>query len=217
MLIYDGAVDTASIAQLLRPFAELNRAQLDQTATYLGLLLKWNAKVNLTAVRDPEHIVTRHFGESFFAAQQLSIAGWSGSVIDFGSGAGFPGLPLAMFAPSVQVTLIESNAKKATFLNEVISALELRNARVARQRGENYPATAWLVTMRAVEKFEGAIPIVLSLVQPGGRLALMIGAGQLDSAKRLASGLSWSDAVPVPRSHSRVLLVGTKRVNVDQS
>ena len=214
MLIYDGPVDTVPIAQLLRPFAELNQAQLEQTATYLRLLLKWNAKVNLTAVRDPEHIVTRHFGESFFAAQKLSIAGWSGSVIDFGSGAGFPGLPLAMFAPLAQVTLIESNAKKATFLNEVISALELKNACVARQRGENYSGTASLVTMRAVEKFEAAIPIVLSLVQPAGRLALMIGAKQVDPAMRLAGELSWSEAVSIPFSHSRVLLVGTKHVNV---
>ena len=217
VLIYDDAVDSASIAQLLQPFAELSPAQLEQTATYLGLLLKWNAKVNLTAVRDPEHIVTRHFGESFFAARQLSIAGWSGSVIDFGSGAGFPGLALAMYAPSAEVTLIESNAKKATFLNEVIFALELKNARVARQRGENYPGTACLVTMRAVEKFEAMIPIVLARVQPGGRLALMIGAGQVGVARRLAGELSWSEAVSIPRSHSRVLLVGTKHVNVGRS
>ena len=216
-MIYDGAVDTASIAQLLRPFAELSLSQLEQTATYLRLLLKWNAKVNLTAVRDPEHIVTRHFGESFFAVQKLSIAGWSGSVIDFGSGAGFPGLPLAMFVPSAQVTLIESNAKKATFLNEVISALELKNARVARQRGENYSGTASLVTMRAVEKFEAAIPIVLTRVQPGGRLALMIGTKQVDAAMRLAARLSWSEAVSIPFSHSRVLLVGTRQVNVGRN
>jgi 16S rRNA (guanine527-N7)-methyltransferase len=216
-LIYDDAVDTASIARLLRPFAELSVTQLEQTATYLGLLLKWNAKVNLTAVRDPRQILTRHFGESFFAAQQLLVAGWSGSVIDFGSGAGFPGLPVAMFAPSAQVTLIESNAKKATFLNEVISFLELKNARVARQRAENYSGTATLVTMRAVEKFEAAIPVVLNLVQPGGRLALMIGTGQMGTAMRVAAELSWSQAVPVPQSHSRVLLVGTKQVNVGES
>ena len=216
-MVYDVPVDTDSIAQLLRPFAELSLAQLEQTATYLGLLLKWNAKVNLTAVRDPEHIVTRHFGESFFAAQKLSIAGWNGSVIDFGSGAGFPGLPLAIFAPSAQVALIESNAKKATFLNEVISALELKNVRVARQRGENYLGSASLVTMRAVEKFQAAIPIVLNRVQPGGRLALMIGAGQVESAMELADKLNWSEAVSIPRSHSRVLLVGTKHANVGRT
>jgi 16S rRNA (guanine527-N7)-methyltransferase len=214
VLIYDGAVDTAGIAGLLEPFAELNPTQLEQTAAYLTLLLKWNAKVNLTAVREPHQVVKRHFGESFFAARQLVPGDPGVSVIDFGSGAGFPGIPLAMFAPSAQVTLIESNAKKTAFLNEVICALGLKNVRVARQRGETYVGTADLVTMRAVEKFEKSLPLTLNLLRPGGRLALMISTAQVNSAVSSAAQLSWLDPTPIPSSHSRLLLVGTKHVNV---
>jgi 16S rRNA (guanine527-N7)-methyltransferase len=199
---------------LMRPFAELSAEQLAQTSTYVDLLLKWNAKVNLTAVRNREEIVTRHFGESFFVAARLAPLPGD-TAIDLGSGAGFPGLPLAMFAPGVQVTLIESNGKKAAFLNEVISALQLKNAKVFGGRAETYPAKADLVTMRAVEKFESALPVALGLVHDGGRLALMIGTSQVSRAKMLAAELRWQEPLVVPGGHSRVLAVGTKPVKVD--
>jgi 16S rRNA (guanine527-N7)-methyltransferase len=211
------AVDTATIAQLLRPFAELAPEQLEQTSAYLALLLKWNDKMNLTSVRLPEQIVTRHFGESFFAASRLLSPGSSESVIDLGSGAGFPGLPLAMFAPAAQVTLIESNVKKTVFLHEVIHALQLKNAKTLRQRAATYAGKADLVTMRAVEEFERALPVALGLVREGGRLALMIGKSQIDLAKTMAFALDWREATPVPGSHSRVLLVGTRPLTVGRS
>ena len=209
-MIYDGRVDTATIAGLLRPFAEPSPVQLEQTAAYLELLLKWNAKVNLTSVRDPRQMITRHFGESYFAARELLSSEPAATVIDLGSGAGFPGLPLAMFEPAVQVTLIESNAKKVAFLNEVIAALKLGNVKVVRQRAEDYAGSADLVTMRAVERFEAAARIAIRLVLPGGRLALMIGASQVGAAKQAVGELAWSTPREVPVSHSRILLVGTK-------
>jgi len=221
-------VDAKAIAGLIAPFAQLSPELLEQTATYLALLLKWNARVNLTAVRDSREMVTRHFGESFFAAERLLsvhavhlVHGVhqpreTTTVIDVGSGAGFPGLPLAMFSPNAQVVLIESHAKKVAFLNEVISALGLRNARVARQRAEEYPGRAELVTMRAVEMFEKSIHAAHKLVAEGGRLALMIGAVQIRLAKEEIGQLAWNEAMPVPGSHSRVLLVGTKGTSPDK-
>jgi 16S rRNA (guanine527-N7)-methyltransferase len=224
-------VDTQTIAALIRPFVALTPELLQQTSAYLQLLLKWNARINLTAVRDPREIVTRHFGESFFAAEQLlhvhaadtvhtvhsvhSVHPPSKtlSVIDLGSGAGFPGLPLAMYAPQAQVALIESNARKVAFLNQVISALGLRNARAVRQRAEEYPAKAELVTMRAVETFEKASLVAQDLVAEGGRLALMIGAAQVPQAEAQLKQMIWSRAVPVPGSNSRVLFVGTRPGN----
>jgi 16S rRNA (guanine527-N7)-methyltransferase len=160
-------VNSSRIASLLEPFLErpLSPAQLDQTSIYVDLLLRWNARINLTAVRNPEEIVTRHFGESFFLARhvfsnvggspepdrseleagsserfldrrpqtaQISPAG----VIDLGSGAGFPGLPLKIWEPEIQLTLIESNHKKAAFLREVVRALTLMNVDVIAERGE---------------------------------------------------------------------------------
>jgi 16S rRNA (guanine527-N7)-methyltransferase len=203
-------VDTAVIEQLLRPFVALEEGQFASISTYIDLLLKWNARINLTAVRHPEEIVTRHFGESFFAAKLLLPPEHRGTVVDLGSGAGFPGLPLAMIAPTAQVTLIESNHRKAAFLNEVIFALGLKNAKVFSQRAEMYTGRADLVMMRAVERFEKALATAISLVGPLGRVALMIGTSQADRTRALPSDVSWKDPMRVPGGHSRVLLVGVR-------
>jgi 16S rRNA (guanine527-N7)-methyltransferase len=209
-------VDTATIARLLRPFIELDQKQLVQTSDYLDLLLKWNAKINLTSVRAPEEIITRHFGESFFAANRLlPPSGASQTVIDLGSGAGFPGLPLAMLAPTAQVTLLDSNARKAAFLNEAIHTLGLTNVKTVCQRGEDYPHQVDLVTMRAVDRFESALPVAVALVREGGRLALMVGAAQVSVSEVRSAGMNWQAPFLVPGSHSRVLLVGTKTVKVE--
>lgn len=213
-------MDCENIIRLLRAYVDLGQyargAELaQQTLTYIDLLLKWNARINLTAVRDAATVVTRHFGESFFAASRLISPSWKGSVIDVGSGAGFPGLPLAMLAPEVRVTLIESANKKAAFLNEVIFALKLRNAKVFNQRAEEYTNQADLVTMRAVEKFESALSVALGLVAESGRLALMIGSQQVALAESLVREVEWQVPIEVPGGHSRVLLVGTKMVKVE--
>ena len=113
-------LDQKRIAELLTPFigpASLSDLQLSSIQVYLELLLKWNAKLNLTAIRDPEEAIARHFGESLFAARQLFPTGPSrDTAIDIGSGAGFPGLPLKLWNSSLELTLIESNQRKATFL-----------------------------------------------------------------------------------------------------
>lgn len=197
------------IAELLRAYAILREEQLFKISIYIDLLIKWNSKINLTGVRDLREMITRHFGESFFAASQLVSPEWRGTGIDVGSGAGFPGLPLAMYAAEAQVTLIESQAKKAAFLNEVIFALELKNAKVFRGRAESFSGAADVVTLRAVERFEDAVPIAARLVNPEGRLALMIGASQVPRAMELVQSLRWDAPVTVPGGSSRVLLVGT--------
>src|SRR5271156_6684330 len=127
-------MDPTRIAELLRPFtgeADLRHEMLEQFRLYLDLLLCWNARVNLTAVRDPEQIVTRHFGESLFAAQVLAKNPETAtSLADVGSGAGFPGIPIKLWMPQLRLTLIESQNKKATFLREVLRTLNLPNAEV---------------------------------------------------------------------------------------
>lgn len=202
-------MDIVVMARLLRPYVELSREQLAATSTYIDLLLKWNARVNLTAVRDSEEMVTRHFGESFFVAGHLLRPDWRGTVIDVGSGAGFPGLPIAIWAPGAEVTLIESNGKKTAFLNEVIYALDLKNTRVWNRRAEVFGGNADLVTMRAVEKFETALQMATGLVKTGGRIGLMIGSSQVVVARR-AKGFVWQEPSLIPGGHSRVLLTGTR-------
>jgi len=203
-------VDRDEIAALLGPFAEPDRKLIEQTSIYIDLILKWNARVNLTAVRNPRDIVQRHFGESFFAATHLLSPELAESVIDLGSGAGFPGIPLAIFAPQARVTLIESNGKKASFLHEVVRALKLSNVTVFNQRAETYPGTADLVTLRAVENFSKSTELAVRMVAPAGRLALMIGASQVEVAKASHQQLLWQAPIPIPESESRMLLVAHK-------
>jgi len=210
-------VELARIATLLQPYANPAPEQLESISKYIDLVLKWNERINLTAIRDPEEIVTRHFGESFFAAAQWIVRGQSEHVIDIGSGAGFPGLPLAMYATSAAVTLIESQGKKATFLNEVIFALRLRNAKIFYGRAEQFGAQGDLVTLRAVEKFESVLPVAAAIVRTGGRLGLMIGAAQVPRVLSSLDTFQWGKPTQAPGGHARVLLTGTKIGNVEQN
>jgi len=172
--------------------------------------------MNLTAVRDPEEIVARHFGESFFAGAALAADHADSKVIDVGSGAGFPGIPIAMLMPEAEVTLIEAHGRKATFLKEVVFALGLMNVKVFGGRAENYGSQAQLVTLRAVESFERTLLTALALVKRGGQIALMIGSSQLEAVNNAGAEVDWIQPKAIPGGHSRVLLVGTKRVKVEQ-
>ena len=211
-------LDASRIATLLGAFvdAPISAGLLAELQTYLDLLLRWNARTNLTAVRDPEQIVTRHFGESLFAARILRDAGAfktatneAPTLSDIGSGAGFPGIPIKLLLPDVQVTLIESQNKKATFLREVIRTLEVKDAEVYCGRAEAWYHTARVVTLRAVESFERTLPTAARLVAPGGTLCLLIGAGQIDRA-RSSLGPHWrfQNPVAVPLSRERAILMG---------
>ena len=203
-------MDTSVIAQLLQPYFQPDESQLIAISKYIDILVKWNARINLTAVRAPEEMVQRHFGESFFAANHVLSQGAVERVIDLGSGAGFPGVPFAMLAPHAQVTLIESNQKKAAFLRELIYQLNLKNAKVFDGRGEKYAQTADVVTMRAVESFGNALSLAIDLAEPRGRVVLMIGSSQVQEASALGDQMIWNEPLPVPGGHSRLLLVGTK-------
>jgi 16S rRNA (guanine527-N7)-methyltransferase len=238
-------MNTARIAELLDPFVRsasaagasrlsevvLSSAQLQNISIYIDILLRWNSRINLTAIRDPEDIVTRHFGESFFAARHLSPRDANAvaaaracpepnrrgcpaertsaalTLADLGSGAGFPGLPIKLWAPHLSLTLIESNHKKAAFLREVTRALTLTDVDIQNVRAETIPRTFDVVTLRAVERFEAILPTASALIAPTGRMALLIGAAQQAQARSTLPDLAWSEPLPVPQSRSRVLLV----------
>ncbi len=234
-------METARIAELLAPFVPhpLTEEPLAKIAGYLDLLLRWNQRINLTSVRDPQQIVTRHFGESLFAAANLfrpagggpTAPGWAGErslphdagssrVIDVGSGAGFPGLPIRIYAP-VALTLIESRQRKAAFLREVARLLDFSEVEVFAGRAEDYPAkpasVPVTVTLRAVERFEQALSAAADLLRASSpsqqfgrasRLALLIGTAQVERARELEPEFAWADPIRIPQSQSRVLLVG---------
>lgn len=200
------------INSLLAPFlasSSLALKQVEQIQLYLDLLLKWNSKVNLTAIRSEEEIVTRHFGESFFAARQITkIAPSLASALDLGSGAGFPGLPIKIWSPEIKLVLVESNHKKAAFLREAVRSLDLANSEVMAIRAEELKSKFDFVTLRAVERFESILPIAAGLLQNRGSLALLVGKTQIKAAQRILPRLAWSEAIPVPGSTQRVLVVG---------
>ena len=201
------------MAELLAPFVSeetLTPRLLEQLQIYLDLLLRWNARVNLTAVRDPETIVTRHFGESLFAARILFRGASEGvTLADVGSGAGFPGIPMKLFAPALQLTLIESHNKKAVFLREVVRILEIEGAEVFAGRAEQWPQISDVVTLRAVEQFERSLLVAAKLVARDGRVGLLVGTKQIPVAQEVLAGdWKWEDPVAIPRSQARVLLVG---------
>ena len=206
-------METARIAELLAPFSggeALPQQLIEALQRYLDLLLRWNARVNLTAVRDPEKIVTRHFGESLFAARVLlrgRDAAAASTLVDVGSGAGFPGVPMKLFAPQLELTLIEAHNKKAVFLREVVRRLGLDRAEVFGGRAEHWAQTADLVTLRALEQFERALPVAAKLVAEDGRLGLLIGARQVLTAQEvLGKQWRWWEPVGVPLSQARVVL-----------
>ncbi len=206
-------MDTNRISELLAPFLgeeKLAETQLSLISAYIDVLLKWNARMNLTAVRSPEEIVQRHFGESLFAARHLVPTDSTISMADVGSGAGFPGIPMKIYAPGLQSTLIESHGKKATFLREVCRAMILTNINVFSGRAEDWKQTAELVTLRAVEKFERVLPLAESLVAPDGRLALLVGVGQRINVEMADRGY-WSDSLVIPNSRQRVLKIWQKQ------
>ena len=215
-------LEAARIADLLQPFLSAPPELIGQLRTYLDLLLRWNARMNLTAVRDPDQIVTRHFGESLFAARLLHESGAFISqsdkpkiVIDIGSGAGFPGIPIKLYAPAIQLTLLESQNKKATFLREAVRVLGLEDVEVACVRAESWKQPADVVTLRAVEKFAEVLPIAKGLVAKAGRLCLLIGSGQSVQLQAAAeTGWRFTEEIPIPCSDQRVVVVGEKIIIV---
>jgi 16S rRNA (guanine527-N7)-methyltransferase len=165
-----------AIAALLTPYLPDPPASLiPQLSLYLDLLLKWNARTNLTAIRDPKEIVSRHFGESLFTAAHLPVAQ---TLLDFGSGAGFPGVPIALLRPELHVTLAESQNKKAAFLREAVRTLHL-STEIWPDRVEAMPQTQRfdIVAMRAVDNIQAALPTAITRINPAGHLALLTTVG----------------------------------------
>ncbi len=125
----------------------------DQFSAYLDLLLRWNARLSLTAIREPGQIIRRHFAECAFAAQHLPMD--IESLLDYGSGAGLPGIPFAICRPEIRVTLAEAQGKKASFLREVVRTIgtgtEVYDGRVETMAQERL---FHAVSLRAVEKME---------------------------------------------------------------
>lgn len=201
-------MEAAHLRDLLAPYLpmdSLDEPLVARIQAHLDLLLRWNQRMNLTGLHSEEEIVTRHFGESLFAAARLFPRDAPGTLFDVGSGAGFPGLPMKFWAPALNVTLIEGHGKKATFLREVMRAVNLPGLTVRHARAESITEHASTVTMRAVEKFDKVLPVAHRMLTPGGELALLIGEAQHAHALSLLPEGTSSIHI-FPGSESRILL-----------
>jgi 16S rRNA (guanine527-N7)-methyltransferase len=171
------------------------------------LLLRWNSRVSLTAVRDPIRIIQRHFVECSLVAQQIPLD--VRNLLDYGSGAGLPGIPIAICRPEIRVTLAEAQGKKAAFLREAVRVLGI-NGEVFDGRVEMMPQELQFdaVALRAVEKMDLAIPVA---VQRAKRyLALMTTNGSAPIYGKLAPELDWMESVLIPNTRQMILVIGRR-------
>ena len=183
----------------------------DRILKYIDLLAYWNQKISLTAIRDPLLIVERHFGESLFGAACAGID--SGELLDIGSGAGFPALPIAMLRTGLREVLLEPSTKKAAFLGEVCRVLGLSDrVKISRCRLDEYPRSGKFdfITSRAVRVTPAFLDQCLGLVRENGKLVLWLG---LEDAKAATDnpGWTWSTPVRIPGSEQRYLISATPK------
>jgi len=202
--------------QLNRLLAEVGLPPADavlagKLEAYLGLLVRWNTRINLTAVRDTAGILSRHFLESIECARLLPQG--ITTLLDFGSGAGFPGIPIALCRPEIAVTLAESQGKKAAFLREVVRTLRI-SAKVHSARAELLQRQFDCVTLRAVDKMPEAVQAASGLVAPHGWLAVMTTESALDGLRvhiRFSAGDVGDLAVyPLRGTEHRILALAQK-------
>jgi len=195
----------------------VNDQQVFYIQQYIKVLRHWNEKLNLTAIRGPLEILYRHFCESMFAVGAIPVD--SGRLADIGSGPGFPGLPMKILRPEIELFLVESNIKKGTFLAEVIRELELKNARVLISRYEELGeelAPLDYVCSRAVGEFGPFLAWASSERVSAGRAILWIGGRDLDEARK-SLDWEWGEPIAIPQSLRRYLLVGTKKSELSAS
>jgi 16S rRNA (guanine(527)-N(7))-methyltransferase RsmG len=190
----------------------VNEQQVLQIQQYIEILLAWNEKINLTAIRDPLDILYRHFCESMYAAVAVPVE--NGRLADVGSGGGFPGLPLKILSPNLRVFLVEANLKKATFLAEVIRELGLTDAQVLVRRYEELGeeiAPLDYVCSRALGEFPSFLEWAHSEQIAVKQVILWIGARDLPEIQKIRTW-EWREPIQVLHSLRRLILVGHKKV-----
>ena len=213
---------TFTLAPELRRTLESGLAELALDAAlaaplldYLALLARWNRTYNLTAVRDPHAMVVKHLLDSLAMhpfVDALAVTG--GALADLGTGAGLPGIPLAIVKPGLRVTLVESNGKKARFLREAVRTLGLKDVRVAESRIETFdePGAYAAITARAL----ASLPLILELgghlLRPDGQLLAMKGIHPADEIAALPAGWTVQAShllrVPGLDAERRLVVVG---------
>ena len=186
----------------------IDEKQVVSIQHYMAILQRWNEKLNLTAIRNPLEILYRHFCESMFGASAIPVD--KGRLADIGSGPGFPGIPLKIARPELDLVLVESNIKKGTFLAEVVRELGLTGTRVVISRYEELGeelAPLDVVCSRAVGEFVPFLEWAASPKVSATQVALWISGRDLDEARK-SKQWEWREPILIPQSLQRYILIG---------
>lgn len=206
-------LDRVAVRELLSPLdLSLSAETIDKLLINLDLLIRWNLKINLTAIGTAEECVTRHFGESFLISKIVKLRG---NLLDIGSGAGFPGLAIKLIAPDLEIILLEPVAKKRAFLKEVARACGMKRVEIVGSRLEAFaraqePQSFDLITIRAVGGLEPLIRKAAAVLKPGGHFCLWLGRQQVREIRDANPDFDWQEPFAIPLSRDRCILTGTR-------
>lgn len=189
------------LRQELDRWVPLSDPQIVQLYQHYELLVRWNQRMNLTTVASGPEMVLRHYCESLFFGAHLPAVPDRTSVLDLGSGAGFPGVPMAVLKPSWQIALVEASQRKAVFLRE--STRHLQNVRVLAQRLEGLVDAADWVVARAVEPLE----ILAHVPRLAPKVGLMLTERDF-SLLDTKSHIAWEDPVRLPWGDRKICVFG---------
>jgi 16S rRNA (guanine527-N7)-methyltransferase len=197
----------AQLERALRDFqiAALREEQTRQLAGHYAKMLEWNRHTNLTRITEPLAAARFHYAESIFGA---TFVGEARNLLDIGSGAGFPALPLAVAIPYAEVTALEANQKKSLFLSEVKAALPIANLNVARARVEDFDLRPYeLLTSRALDRAESVLPKILKRMHTGQRLLLYCAPEMVRRLEKKVSTNFDIQTHAVPLAESRIIAI----------
>ena len=189
----------------------LTEERTTRLARHYAMLCRWNQRLNLTRITEPHEAATLHYAESLFGA---SFIGDAHKLLDVGSGAGFPAIPLAVAKPDVQVTALEANQKKSIFLKEVKDELGLANLKVVAARLEEFDWAGYeLLTSRALDRADAILPSVIEGFSVEQRIMLYCGRDLV--AKLKTEGNYKIETHPIPHSEARLIAIFSRDSTTD--
>lgn len=193
-------LDAAIAAFNLEP---LRDEQIVQLVKHYALLRRWNERINLTRIIEPGEAAKLHYAESLFGGSFIAGAR---TILDIGSGAGFPAIPLAVARPETRITALEANQKKSLFLKEVKDELDLKNLEVANARLEEFDWSGYdLLTSRALDRAEEILPTIIERMRSNQRLMLYCAR---DLIAKLQGLPGWRiETHPIPNSGARLIAI----------
>ncbi len=208
---FRSALEAAIESFAMEPLTE---RQYEQLTGHYDMLCAWNRRVNLTRIIEPSEAARLHYAESIFGSRFIAGAP---RTLDIGSGAGFPGIPLAVAKPELQMTALESNHKKAVFLQEAVARLNIANVSIARARLEDFDWSSFeLLVSRALDRAEEVFCSMIERIKPPQELMIYSTPGLLAALEKQMPAGYGVETHPIPLAESRFIGVfGQKARNPD--